>query len=116
MSGLLTRRPRYLDYLVPHRCRELGALQLVGNGFVWLHLSLLYDLSEEPAVAFACISFVLSLGLYLASLRKGARLASAGGAIGQSVIYDFFMGRELKLRLSTLDLEFVCELRSGLIG
>lgn len=77
---------------------------------------MLYDLYEELAVASACISFILSVGLYLASLRKGAMLASIGGAVGQNVVYDFFMGRELNPRLGPLDLKFFCELRPGLIG
>lgn len=67
-------------------------------------------------MASACLSLVISMGLYLASLRKGAQLASAGGAIGQNVVYDFFIGRELNPRIGPLDLKFFCELRPGLIG
>lgn len=71
---------------------------------------------EELAVAAATISFALSIGLYLASCRKGAKLADAAGTVGRSVIYDFFIGRELNPRIGPVDLKFFCELRPGLIG
>lgn len=81
-----------------------------------LKLSALYDLYEELAVAAATISFALSIMLYLASCRKGAKLADASGTVGQSVAYDFFIGRELNPRIGPLDLKFFCELRPGLLG
>lgn len=81
-----------------------------------LKLSTLYDLYEELAVAAATISFALSIVLYLVSHRKGAKLADDSGTIGQSVMYDFFIGRELNPRIGPLDLKFFCELRPGLLG
>lgn len=85
-------------------------------GFSTLKLSALYDLYEELAVAAATISFALSTMLYLASYRKGAKLADASGTVGQSVAYDFFIGRELNPRIGPVDLKFFCELRPGLLG
>ena len=51
---------------------------------------------------------------YASSFKKGAQLAK-GGNTG-SVIYDFFIGRELNPRIGNLDLKEFCELRPGLIG
>jgi len=38
--------------------------------------------------------------------------------LGQSgsIVYDFFIGRELNPRVGPVDLKFFCELRPGLIG
>ncbi|KAI8909067.1 ergosterol biosynthesis ERG4/ERG24 [Gorgonomyces haynaldii] len=70
-------------------------------------------------LALAGIAFVtlMSLGLYLASLRSDQVLLARGGNSGYPW-YDFWMGRELNPRLlnGLLDLKFVCELRPGLIG
>lgn len=79
-------------------------------------LAVLYDLYEKLAVAAATISFALSVGLYVASGRRGAKLADATGTVGRSVMYDFFVGRELNPRIGPVDLKFFCELRPGLIG
>lgn len=97
-------------------CRGLVAIGFEGMGLAGLRLSIVYDMFEELAVASASISFVLSLGLYVASRRKGAVLADSGGTIGRSIVYDFFIGRELNPRIGPLDLKFFCELRPGLIG
>ena len=45
----------------------------------------------------------------------GGKLLAKGGNTG-SVIYDFFIGRELNPRIGNLDLKEFCELRPGLIG
>lgn len=95
--------------------RALGVSEL-GVGSMSLRLSVLYDLYVELAVAAAAISSVLSIGLYLASFRSGAKLADATGTVGRSVMYDFYIGRELNPRIGPLDLKFFCELRPGLIG
>lgn len=97
-------------------CRALGISGLGGVASTSLKLSVLYDLYAELAVATATISSVLSIGLYLASWRSGAKLADAAGTVGRSVMYDFFIGRELNPRIGPLDLKFFCELRPGLIG
>lgn len=81
-----------------------------------LRLSALYDLYEELAVAAATISFALSIVLYLASYRQGTKLADDSGTVGRSVVYDFFIGRELNPRIGPVDLKFFCELRPGLLG
>lgn len=91
-------------------------MQSESTGSARWQLSVLYDMYEELAVAAATLSFALSVGLYLASMRTGAKLADAGGAIGRNVVYDFFMGRELNPRIGPLDLKCFCELRPGLIG
>lgn len=97
-------------------CRSLGLSELGGLGSTRLKLSALYDLFEELAVAAAVISFALSIGLYVAAHRRGAKLADAAGTVGRSVMYDFFIGRELNPRIGPVDLKFFCELRPGLIG
>ncbi|CAM9605547.1 unnamed protein product [Ectocarpus sp. 6 AP-2014] len=94
----------------------LGLSELGGVGSTKLKLSALYDLYEELAVATATISFALSVGLFVASHRKGAKLADASGTVGRSAIYDFYIGRELNPRIGPLDLKCFCELRPGLLG
>lgn len=96
--------------------RGLGSMEFGGVSYTRLNLSTLYDLYAELAVAAATISLALSVGLYVASHRKGAKLADAAGTVGRSVVYDFFIGRELNPRVGPLDLKFFCELRPGLIG
>ncbi|CAM9348452.1 unnamed protein product [Pylaiella littoralis] len=94
----------------------LGISELNGVGSSTLRLSALYDLYEELAVAAATISFALSIVLYLASYRQGTKLADDSGTVGRSVVYDFFIGRELNPRIGPVDLKFFCELRPGLLG
>lgn len=106
--------PKLYFFALSHRA--LGISGLGGVASTSLKLSVLYDLYAELAVAAATISFVLSIGLYLASCRSGAKLADATGTVGRSVMYDFFIGRELNPRIGPLDLKFFCELRPGLIG
>lgn len=96
--------------------RGLGSMEFGGVGYTRLNLSTLYDLYAELAVAAATISLALSVALYVASHRNGAKLADAAGTVGRSVVYDFFIGRELNPRVGPLDLKFFCELRPGLIG
>lgn len=96
--------------------RVLGSMEFGGVSYTRLNLSALYDLYAELAVAAATISLALSVGLYVASHRKGAKLADAAGTVGRSSMYDFFIGRELNPRVGRLDLKFFCELRPGLIG
>ncbi len=82
-------------------------------------VSFLPSLDDIPALALAAtaFSFALSAFLYLASFRKPAPLLAEGGDTG-SVVYDFFIGRELNPRFAALpdfDLKYFCELRPGLI-
>ncbi|CAM9130090.1 unnamed protein product [Hapterophycus canaliculatus] len=95
---------------------SLGLADFGGLSSTRLKLSALYELYEELAVAAALISFALSIGLYLASYRRAAKLADAAGTVGRSAMYDFFIGRELNPRIGPLDLKFFCELRPGLLG
>lgn len=91
-------------------------MKVGGVGSPRFNLSTLYDLYEQLVVAAATISFVFSIALYVASLRKEAKLADASGTVGRSFLYDFFIGRELNPRIGPVDLKFFCELRPGLIG
>lgn len=93
-----------------------GAIPVLGEltGFGPFPLEKLYDHFPQFAFAAVVFSFGLSLLLYLASFRKGARLAD-GGRSG-NVMYDFYMGRELNPRLGSFDWKYFCELRPGLIG
>ena len=81
-----------------------------------LNLAGLYDMYEGLAIASATISVALSIGLYFASYRPGAKLADDAGTVGLNAVYDFWMGRELNPRIGSLDLKVFCELRPGLIG
>lgn len=67
------------------------------------------------------LSFALSVLVYVNSFAPDGegkpRMLAVGGNSG-SVIYDFFIGRELNPRVlgGLLDLKFFCELRPGMIG
>lgn len=89
-----------------------GVWTLQGLGRV--PLELLYDNYLSLAAVSIAGATILSIYLYLSSFRQGAVLA-AGGQTG-SVIYDFFIGRELNPRIGTLDLKYLSELRPGLTG
>uniref|UniRef100_A0A7S1MYI5 Delta(14)-sterol reductase n=2 Tax=Hemiselmis andersenii TaxID=464988 RepID=A0A7S1MYI5_HEMAN len=80
-----------------------------GTGLVYL-----YDHFVEVAVAASVFSALLSIGLFVASFRKGAVLAEGG--VSGCWAYDFWMGRELNPRIGGWDLKVFCELRPGLIG
>ena len=83
-------------------------------------LSWLFSHFTELLTASLVLSSVMSVALYVASLRLPAGHADVapGGDSGVAV-YDFFMGRELNPRPlagTTFDLKYFCELRPGLIG
>ncbi len=80
-------------------------------------LYLLYDYHIELASSAVIGSTLLSVYIYSKSFRKGAMLALGGNS--GNVFYDFFIGRELNPRPSSLnnfDWKEFCELRPGLIG
>ncbi len=80
-------------------------------------LYLLYDYHVELASSAVIGSTLLSVYIYSKSFRKGAMLALGGNS--GNVFYDFFIGRELNPRPSSLnnfDWKEFCELRPGLIG
>ena len=77
-------------------------------------VTFLYDHFLAFAVASIVFSTALSLFMYAKSFSKGA-LLSPGGNTG-SVVYDFFIGRELNPRTGTFDWKVFCEMRPGLIG
>lgn len=101
----------------PH-LRAPSIMELVGvdSKYPSMRLSALYDMYEAIAIAAATISIALSIGLFLASYRPGAKLADSAGTVGLNAVYDFWMGRELNPRIGSLDLKFFCELRPGLLG
>lgn len=88
----------------------LGELE----GFGAFPLESLYDNFPQYAFAAVVFSFILAVGLYVLSFRRGVLLAE-GGRSG-NVIYDFYMGRELNPRAGGFDWKCFCELRPGLIG
>jgi len=83
-------------------------------GFGAFPLERLYDGFPQFAFAAVVFSFILAVGLYVVSFRRGVLLAE-GGRSG-NVIYDFYMGRELNPRSGGFDWKCFCELRPGLIG
>ncbi len=93
-----------------------GAIPVLGKlvGFGAFPLSALYDRYAQFAFAALVLAFLLAVGLYLLSFRRGAVLAE-GGASGNAV-YDFYIGRELNPRTGSFDWKYFCELRPGLIG
>jgi delta14-sterol reductase/lamin-B receptor len=86
-----------------------------------LPLELIYD-HYIGLITYSIIgSFLLSIYLYTSSFtfdNNGEKKILAKGGNTGSIIYDFFIGRELNPRLfgNTLDLKYICELRPGLIG
>ena len=95
---------------------EDAAIPVVGQllGFGAFPMAQLYDRYPQFAFAALVLSFLLAVGLYLASFRHGAVLAE-GGESGNPV-YDFYIGRELNPRTGSFDWKYFCELRPGLIG
>ena len=85
----------------------------------------IYDNYIQLLTANIGIAVVLSIFVYVHSFSVRAgnpqmRELAAGGHTG-SIIYDFFIGRELNPRLDlpffgTLDIKAFCELRPGLLG
>jgi delta14-sterol reductase/lamin-B receptor len=84
------------------------------QGFRPLNLSLVYDHYVQLITISILGATLLSVYLYASSFI-GTKILAKGGNTG-SVIYDFFIGRELNPRIGSLDLKEFCELRPGLIG
>ncbi|XP_053163797.1 delta(14)-sterol reductase LBR [Hemicordylus capensis] len=80
-----------------------------------MELYYLHDHFLQFAVCATVFSVVLSIYLYVRSLKAPEHELSSGGNSG-NIIYDFFMGRELNPRIGNFDLKYFCELRPGLIG
>ncbi|XP_044289931.1 delta(14)-sterol reductase LBR isoform X2 [Varanus komodoensis] len=80
-----------------------------------VELYYLYDHFLQFAVSATVFSLVLSIYLYVRSLKVSEQELSPGGNSG-NIIYDFVMGRELNPRIRHFDLKYFCELRPGLIG
>jgi hypothetical protein len=84
------------------------------KGFRPFDLSLIYDHYAQLITMSVIGATILSVYLYVSSFI-GKKILAKGGNTG-SVIYDFFIGRELNPRIGSLDLKEFCELRPGLIG
>ena len=116
VEGTQLRNGRKLSYNI----NGLYAFALCHFAFFASALVLNYDYSYlvddfiPLAIGAILISLGSSIALYVASFRRNTLLA-LGGNTG-SVVYDFFIGRELNPRLGELDFKFVMELRPGLIG
>ncbi|KAK2531956.1 Lbr [Columba guinea] len=78
-------------------------------------LHYLYDHFMQFAVSAAAFSMVLSIYLYIRSLKAPQEELAPGGNSGY-FIYDFFTGHELNPRIGSFDLKYFCELRPGLMG
>ncbi len=98
---------------------QAGGVQLQFKPFP---LHLLYDHYDNLALASIILCTILSICLYIKSYITPNALLAKGGNSG-NIIYDFFMGRELNPRTTTLsssttsfDWKEFCELRPGLIG
>ncbi|KAI9751169.1 MAG: erg24, C-14 sterol reductase [Lichina confinis] len=90
----------------------------VAWSFIWDNY--LAILTTNVALAFALASFVYvrSFGVRRGNGEK--RELAAGGVSG-TIIYDWFIGRELNPRievpfLGTIDIKALCELRPGMLG
>lgn len=80
-----------------------------------LELHYLYDHFMQFAVSAAAFSMVLSIFLYIRSLKAPEEELAPSGNSGY-LVYDFFIGHELNPRIGSFDLKYFCELRPGLIG
>ncbi|NXY47472.1 LBR protein, partial [Ceuthmochares aereus] len=78
-------------------------------------LHYLYDHFMQFAVSAAAFSMILSIFLYIRSLKAPEEELAPSGNSGY-FIYDFFTGHELNPRIGSFDLKYFCELRPGLIG
>ena len=87
---------------------------LVAYFYFGVPVSFVYDHYLALTAASIVFSLVLSLYLYLRSFRHGALLALGGNS--GSVVYDWFIGRELNPRIGSFDWKLFCEMRPGLIG
>ncbi|XP_006901515.1 PREDICTED: delta(14)-sterol reductase isoform X2 [Elephantulus edwardii] len=89
---------------------------LVGLGLLaGLPLGALSDMLLPFAFASTLTTFIFSLLLFLKAQVAPASALAPGGNSG-NLIYDFFLGRELNPRISSLDFKYFCELRPGLMG
>ncbi|NXG42092.1 LBR protein, partial [Psilopogon haemacephalus] len=80
-----------------------------------LELHYLYDHFMQFAVSAAAFSMMLSIFLYIRSLKAPEEELAPSGNSGY-LVYDFFIGHELNPRIGSFDLKYFCELRPGLIG
>ena len=89
-----------------------------GITFGTFPLDKLYELYSPLAVVGSIFSFCFSVYLYVKSFSTGKDVILAKHGQTGSVIFDFFIGRELNPRVlrGALDLKQFCELKPGLIG
>ncbi|KAK6197497.1 ergosterol biosynthesis ERG4/ERG24 [Scheffersomyces amazonensis] len=86
-------------------------------------LQFIYDNHLKLTIVTTIFSFLLAIFVYITSfiplitpngVKTRERVLSVNGNTG-SVIYDWFIGRELNPRIGTWDIKLFCELRPGLL-
>lgn len=94
---------------------SLAAVWYFGFHRKLVDLAWIYDNFLPLLSAAVSFTFLLSLGLYLASFRSQEVLTAQGGDT-ESGFYNFFIGRELNPRVRGFDIKHFVELYPGLIG
>ncbi|XP_009076740.1 PREDICTED: lamin-B receptor [Acanthisitta chloris] len=116
VEGLPLSNGRKLQYRINGLYAFILTAAALGILFYFeFELHYLYDHFMQFAVSAAAFSLVLSIYLYVRSLRAPKEELAPGGNSGY-FIYDFFTGHELNPRIGNFDLKYFCELRPGLIG
>ncbi|XP_053315584.1 delta(14)-sterol reductase LBR isoform X2 [Spea bombifrons] len=105
---------------LPYRINGFMALLLTSASvavmrYYKINLLYVYEHYLQFVASATLISILLSIYLYARSLRTPEEDLSAAGNTG-TLIYKFFMGRELNPRIGSFDLKYFFELRPGLIG
>ncbi|KFU99847.1 Lamin-B receptor [Tauraco erythrolophus] len=116
VEGLPLSNGRKLQYRINGFYAFLLTAAAIGTLLYFrFELDYLYDHFMQFAVSAAAFSVVLSIYLYIRSLKAPEEELAPGGNSGYFV-YDFFTGHELNPRIGNFDLKYFCELRPGLIG
>ncbi|KAM6354982.1 delta(14)-sterol reductase LBR isoform 2-T5 [Podargus strigoides] len=116
VEGLPLSNGRKLQYRINGFYAFVLTAAIIGTLLYFqFELHYLYDHFMQFAVSAAAFSMVLSIYLYIRSLKAPEEELAPGGNSGYFV-YDFFTGHELNPRIGSFDLKYFCELRPGLIG
>uniref|UniRef100_A0A8C8VNP2 Delta(14)-sterol reductase LBR n=1 Tax=Pelusios castaneus TaxID=367368 RepID=A0A8C8VNP2_9SAUR len=116
VEGMPLVSGRILEYRINGFYAFVLTAAAVGTSlYCEIELHYLYDHFLQFAVSAAIFSVLLSIYLYVRSLKAPKEELSPGGNSG-NFVYDFFVGRELNPRIGNFDLKYFCELRPGLIG
>eukprot|EP00667_Euglena_gracilis_P010913 EG_transcript_11118 len=120
--------PGPIAHGLPLRDKSVLAYRLNGHLTFWVAIATLAGLQwlglidlkycythyVQLATAAILLTYVMGVVLFVASFRKGVMLSPDGNT--GSLVYDFFIGRELNPRIGSFDVKEFCELRPGLIG